>query len=611
MSGVPAPAFDIFNFILAIALIVALLGSFFAPQPESPTKGPYIRQLLWIAALVFAGLIFYRFFLGGRVFYLDPAAASSTATFLDLPNIILMLITVIAIISAGLIYVECENDHLILTNKRVILSDREILGRYKVDQISIEDIQDVQMQSDTYIAHWMHFGNITVTSASQARRAPLVFYTAEHANEMLNLIMKEVKACRGALSDAQFQRMVQAEVYGEKVETARPRTDVKAHRTPPILRRLVPENPEIKEDGTITWRRHWLFLALALLRPLTFIFVAFVAIFFVASFELLPTIWITGLTIAVIIVFLGWMAYEIEDYRNDKYILSPSNIEDIEQLPWGPSNKRTAGLGAIQNVTENTTLISRWFGYGDIQIETAGASGKFTFPKIPDPKNVLGTINNYRDVFKRDEKKRSLQDTLKLMRTYHSATRDIQSYEALQKQVQDLSEHYAETNQLNQELVRYQTELTRDVALLRSHFLEAGTFAAAPPPPHAQAEAPTEIASSPFAGGAAVSPEAPTAPTPLVSPDAATTPAYSVMPPPTEPEQDLLKQLLDEQHASVRSDHNAVTQIAPMPSYDYSPDRTNGDSTNDTLTRPAFVTPTSQRVPRYFNDELTNGEPTR
>ncbi|NJL34444.1 MAG: hypothetical protein HC893_11980 [Chloroflexaceae bacterium] len=84
-----------------------------------------------------------------------------------------------------------------------------------------------------------------------------------------------------------------------------------------------------------------------------------------------------------------------------------------------------------------------------------------------------------------------------------------------------------------------------------------------------------------------------------------------MMPPPTEPEQDLLKQLLDEQHASVRSDHNAVTQIAPMPSYDYSPDRTNGDSTNDTLTRPAFVTPTSQRVPRYFNDELTNGEPTR
>jgi hypothetical protein len=124
------------------------------------------------------------------------------------------------------------------------------------------------------------------------------------------------------------------------------------------------------------------------------------------------------LIIGVLVIFFGWAAYRYEDHINDLYILSPTSITDIEKKPWGPEDRRNASLGALQNVTSKTTLISRWLKYGDVFLETAG-KGEFTFHRVPYPNEVVRTINNYQDEFRRGERKRSLDDMGSMLRYYH------------------------------------------------------------------------------------------------------------------------------------------------------------------------------------------------
>jgi hypothetical protein len=125
--------------------------------------------------------------------------------------------------------------------------------------------------------------------------------------------------------------------------------------------------------------------------------------------------------IAILIAFLAWSAWEIEDFRNDMYILTPTNIIDIEKKPFGPEDRRAASLGAITNVSFETTFISNFLGYGNVVVETAGSGGKFTFLHVPKPRDVVTMINDYYVMFKRVDKERSLNDMLELLRHYHLA----------------------------------------------------------------------------------------------------------------------------------------------------------------------------------------------
>lgn len=481
-SGVPASSLDLTNAVLGALAAMLVVGAFLVPRPPQDSNNQQrrapLRTLLMLLAIVPVGLVAYRFFLGGRLVAFDDGVVLSLNTVFDPLNLFFMGVAALMIPLIWLIYIECENDHLILTNRRVILSDRTIAGRFSFDEISIESIQDVSVRSDTYLAYWLRYGHIQVQSASQSKRGPLMFPNAEYPEEMQKAIMKQVNAKRGEISERTFRDMVTEKVYNHNVAKPHPTLKVEAHSTPPLLRRLVQQNPEISEDGTIIWRRHWYFMVLALLRPIGFVLLAYAALFLVNQAGLLSTmlLWVGILSLALF--FALWAAYEIEDYRNDKYILSETNVTDIEQKPWGPSNRRNASLGAIQNVNSNTTLWSRMLGYGDVLLETAGASGQFTFRSIPEPDKVVATINSYRDEFKRGEKARALDDTLRLMRHYHESS-DVIARGRMEEMRHEIQQLTHEINSMRDQMHRIPSG---DVTVPEDRYLSVEVLADTPPP---------------------------------------------------------------------------------------------------------------------------------
>jgi hypothetical protein len=254
----------------------------------------------------------------------------------------------------------------------------------------------------------------------QSVRKTLTFKGAERAKEVQRNIQNELNRVRANQSDHNFRELVDTGVYGKTPTKELPKPLHPVSRSPRILRWIIPDNPDYQENSnTFIWHPHWIFLLIVLTPPVISLILSLILIVVGAQTGILSGL---GLIIVTLIVLSGgifWIAYQIEDHVNDKYIVSPNNIVDVEKKPWGPEDRRSASIGAVQNVTSKTSLISRLIGYGDVFVETAG-KGEFTFHRVPRPADVVGVINKYQDAFREGDKERTLKDVLQLMKYYHN-----------------------------------------------------------------------------------------------------------------------------------------------------------------------------------------------
>lgn len=418
-TGAPV-GLDLFNWILVaicIGLLLIWLVLYVRGKQSSRVRG----FIVGVGAVLLL-LIWYRYN-GGRIFFIDPVLYSDQQT--DSLNTLLILLTVISAIFMLFTFYDWLNDELILTNQRVVLDNDmvfipRLLERRVQEQIFLEDVQDVSAKTATYPQHLLNYGTIIVKSARIGGN--IEFHAAAGPLEMQSKIMGQVKGLRQRMSMNTLDQLIEERVYNNRAPKPKMTPKVTQTHAMRLLSFLFIENPEYDESkNEYTWRPHWLFQLRALLGPLALLILGLFSIAMLSSMFLQNPVWIGVLTVLVLLAFAGWTAWEIEDYRNDKYILSPTNVIDIEKKPYGPEERRQASLGNITNVLFKTTFISNLLGYGDVFLETAGAGGRFTFHRVPRPNEVVQVINDYIVNFKRGEKAKALEDTVALLERYHAA----------------------------------------------------------------------------------------------------------------------------------------------------------------------------------------------
>jgi hypothetical protein len=418
-SGAPV-GLDLFNWILVainIGLMLIWLTLYVRGKQTRRTR----NIIVGVAAVILL-LTWYRYN-GGRVFYVDPVLYSDQQT--DSLNTVLILLTVVSGVFVLFTFYDWLNDELILTNQRVVYDNDQVfiprlLEQRVQEQIFLEDVQDVSAKTATYPQHLLNFGTVIVKSARIGGN--IEFHAASGPLEMQSKIMGQVRGLRQRMSMDTLDNLIEERVYNNRAPKAKMSATIKQTHAMRLLSFIFIENPEFDENkAEYTWRPHWLFQLRALLGPLTLLVLGLFSVALLSGLFLQNPVWLGVLTALVIVAFVAWTAWEIEDYRNDKYILSPTNVIDIEKKPFGPEDRRQAGLGAITNVQFKTTFISNLLGYGDVFLETAGAGGRFTFAHVPRPNEVVTVVNDYIVNFKRGEKAKALEDTVALLERYHAA----------------------------------------------------------------------------------------------------------------------------------------------------------------------------------------------
>lgn len=376
------------------------------------------RWTLLSMGLVVVLVLVFRVF-GGELFV---PGAEDASPFRPL-SLLLLLGAVGSAFFALYVLVDLVYDKLFLTNQRVIYYNSAVLipgliEKHVQREVMLEDIQNVLSSTETYLHHWLDYGNITVQAANAGK--PVAFRGANHTKEM----QRRIFGIRGELLKRQagrdFATLINTRVYEEKPPKPPYSYPYPIIRTPFFARWVLDDNPKVDvAQGSVTWYPHWIFLALALIWPVLAFLVVAVLLGFAVAGELLgfgPAVLLGA--VALLICTL-WSAYMIEDYRNDRYIVTSSTIVDIDKRPFGPEGRRSAGLGTIQTVNYRTTFLSGLIGYGDVIVQTAGKGGAFTFARVPRPRDVAATLNQHIADYRKGERERSLDESLSLLRQFH------------------------------------------------------------------------------------------------------------------------------------------------------------------------------------------------
>jgi uncharacterized membrane protein YdbT with pleckstrin-like domain len=169
----------------------------------------------------------------------------------------------------------------------------------------------------------------------------------------------------------------------------------------------------------VVYRKHWIALILQALIPVLGILA--VLILFITrlvqlayspnevfvSFRGGVTVdtWVTAYFLALF-PFLGWLIYEIVDWSNDKFEVTPEQIIDLDKKPFGTESRNAAQLDNIL-ATEyrRIGLLGNIFNYGSVYITVGGT--KLIFEDVMDPTSVQSDIDRRREA--RIQKKRQAE----------------------------------------------------------------------------------------------------------------------------------------------------------------------------------------------------------
>ncbi len=147
-----------------------------------------------------------------------------------------------------------------------------------------------------------------------------------------------------------------------------------------------------KEPDTVVYRKHPWFLVRAAAIPIITLIITGVVILIPGKFIQslgLPS-FIEGGLVVWVIICLFWLWFRVENWRNDKYILTRLHIIDIYALPLG---LREEVKQAEWDKVQNASFLIPYFwanllDFGTVTVETASTFGNFEFLHVPHPEAV-------------------------------------------------------------------------------------------------------------------------------------------------------------------------------------------------------------------------------
>jgi uncharacterized membrane protein YdbT with pleckstrin-like domain len=319
-------------------------------------------------------------------------------------------------------WVNWRNDYFAVTNRRLSHRERVAFISESRKEARLDRVQNINLTQD-FLGSRLDYGTLAVTTAADV--GSIVFDHVGHPTRFQERIWREISAAQATQRASQrhlireeLQRhtgLVGAPPVGDP-ETA-PDRELESVLDDVIETAEAPElshgpferllewltghglllQTRIVAADSITWRKHWIFLAEAIAFPLAMSTLC--GVLMMLGFFGVPATWLQAapvypyLMLVLTVVMMGWVWWSYDDWGNDQYIVTNERIIDVEKRPLAfEVNRREASLGMIQNV--ELVIPNFWassLDFGRVVVQTAGA-GEFTFDDVPNPHAVQNEI---------------------------------------------------------------------------------------------------------------------------------------------------------------------------------------------------------------------------
>ena len=399
---------------------------------------------------------------------LGPTGETIGLTWLPVALTMLWLLAVVAVLAWH--WVDWRNDYHVVTTQRVIHIENVLWRATYRNEVPIQQVQNVEVERDLW-ASLLDYGHVRITTAGAAGgmmdlefvQEPEAFQRAifeQVARARYRAMIAERAELRRAIRQTMGLSVLEEEIE-EAPPPAKPERSswvalLTQNRLARRLRKTMTESgvatflrrphfpcQEIRRDDRVIWRKHWGVLLRVTYRPLLvwLVLCGLILVTAVGRLEwftllnLSPSLF-SGALLALalsLVPALGWLAWEIEDWRNDLYIVTDTHIIDIERTPFLlRETRRQASLENIQNTNASTKGF--WAGLlklGDVTIETAG-EGTFTFTQVRNPAKVQAEIDRHREAYqarlRQEQIERQRVALAKWFSVYHDVTREEETH---------------------------------------------------------------------------------------------------------------------------------------------------------------------------------------
>ena len=349
-------------------------------------------------------------FLGWMVFLMVYASLPSTwaALLILLPGLLVLSIIIWRTL-------DWANDYFVITSKHLIHHEYSLRGfQVVVVKVPVDQVQSVEIEKPSLGATILGVGTAAITTAAAA--GSIRFDWINDPQEVADII-HQLRAQAREVDAGQTQAALRAALEEH-------------YQSDPAYRKIEPPEEELAEydgyeeyidfedtvqaglrgmrwrlgrifgtrlvDGdVITYRKH----PFTLFARTWWQWLLLVVFFAIAT-------WIqdafVGAALGVLsFILVLWLIWRYLDWRNDLFQLTNRYVFDIDRLPLGfGESRKQAELGNIQNVNaERPGLLPTVFNFGNVAIETAGASADIVFEKVSNPSRVQSEIFQRRDAF--------------------------------------------------------------------------------------------------------------------------------------------------------------------------------------------------------------------
>lgn len=329
-------------------------------------------------------------------------------------------------------YLEWRNDHLIVTDQRVLHIERTLRNlQTSISEVPLGSIQQVSAEQFTAdpMSRVFGFGVVRLKTAGDAGN---MLFTVVPDPQRVQRVIFEHKDRQRQEGDRSHRDSIRSDIdrvlRGEQPGApgsggSTPRPDVVATRW------LMGRTSYLNAAGEAVYRKHYLVWLQQTLWPgLVMVAAAlmFPAVLIVPGLNDLGLMGV-GLSGFLFIIAALWFYWADWDWRNDLYIVGDETIRIIHKRPlWLQNDNDQILLNRIDNVvSDQSGIIQSMFDYGDVRLSLIGgdAGDAKVFRFVPAPQKVQAEITRRRDRLKNksqdEQEARRRQEIAEYLSVYH------------------------------------------------------------------------------------------------------------------------------------------------------------------------------------------------
>jgi len=300
-------------------------------------------------------------------------------------------------------WVDFHNDWYVVTNQRVVDIDKVVLFYESRAEAPLPTVQNTAIKT-TELGRQLNFGNVVINTFS----GPITFHNVPYPQATADMILEQLNRTRTQQKVAERQQLksMLRQAVGIEQSPVRPGGGPPASTQPtgrlgPLAQAIKNFSLRVREQkgDSIVYHKHPIVLFGEVSGSIVGILltIAMLGTRLAGYLDFINVWMFLGIAVVLLIIMINHVAYEYFDWKNDIYMVTASQIVDVQRKPFGDEQRKAANLDAITNISYvRPGLIYQLLNYGTVTIN-AGPGGEMKFFDVYDPLAVQQDIYRRRE----------------------------------------------------------------------------------------------------------------------------------------------------------------------------------------------------------------------